>query len=256
MLNATQLSYQIGSHTLINQVSLRLKSAELSVIIGPNGAGKSTLLKLLTGFLIPSHGECIFLNKPLNQWCQQSLSRVRTVMRQQSQLNFAFSAEEVIAMGRAPYGKRYFKQAMDSVIEMTHCQPLCHKDYRLLSGGEQQRVQLARVLAQLWHPTPTPCMLFLDEPTSALDLYHQQHMLRLLRQLIQEQGLSVCCILHDLNLAALYADQIFLLHQGQLVAQGRPGQVLTETLLRQWYQVDIAVKPHPQHASPQVFLNR
>lgn len=256
MLKAQHISYQIDKFSLINNISLDLKLNELSVVIGTNGAGKSTLLRLLTGFYQPTQGECLFLGKPLDQWCSKQLSQSRTVMKQHGDISFPFSAKEVIAMGRAPYGKRNLKRALDEVIEKTHCESLCHKDYRLLSGGEKQRIQLARVLAQLWDEERRPRLLFLDEPTSALDLYHQQQMLRLLKTLTVEEPFSVCCILHDLNLASLYADRIFLIHEGQLVAQGSPEQVLTLDILKKWYKADLSVQSHPCHFLPQVFLTR
>lgn len=256
MLKARQLSYQVGTTNLVDDVSLNIDQGELVVIIGPNGAGKSTLLRLLTGYLVPSHGQCHLLDKPINDWSHQALSKVRTVMRQQLNMTFPFSAKEVIAMGRVPHGKRYFKQALDDVITKTGCEGLCHKDYRQLSGGEQQRVQLARVLAQLWQPEPSPRLLFLDEPTSALDLYQQQQMLRLLHGLTRHEPLGVCCILHDLNLAALYADRLFLIHQGKLVEQGKPDLVLTKTVLTKWYHADLTVHNHPTHNVPQISLLR
>lgn len=256
MLTAANLSYQIGPHQLINNISLTINQGELVVIIGPNGAGKSSLLRLLTGYVQPNQGECYLLGKRLADWHRNALSKVRTVMRQHCDITFPFSAKDVIAMGRAPHGKKYFNQALDDVIEKTQSQTLCYKDYRLLSGGEQQRIQLARVLAQLWQPKPTPRLLFLDEPTSALDLYHQQQMLRLLHNLTRNEPFSVCCILHDLNLAALYADRIFLVHQGKLVEHGKPDKVLTKNSLTEWYRADIAVQNHPIHDIPQVSLVR
>ncbi|MCO6523669.1 MAG: heme ABC transporter ATP-binding protein [Candidatus Schmidhempelia sp.] len=256
MLTAVDLCYQIGERQLIKQINLDIRQNEITAIIGPNGAGKSTLLRLLSGFLIPTQGQCLFLGQPLTDWNRQALSKKRTVMRQHCQINVPFTAQQVIAMGREPYGKQYFHQALESVIEQTHCQHLCYKDYRSLSGGEQQRVQLARVLAQLWQPHPSPRLLFLDEPTSALDLYHQQQMLRLLRELTCQQSLSVCCILHDLNLASLYADRILLIYDGQLSAHGSPQQVLTQINLTNWYQAELIVQSHPQHDLPQIFLIR
>lgn len=142
------------------------------------------------------------------------------------------------------------------VMEQTDCASLAQRDYRQLSGGEQQRVQLARVLVQLWQPQPAPSWLFLDDPTSALDLYHQQHTLRLLRSLTHQQLSAVCCVLHDLNLAALYADRILLLHQGRLVASGTPQQVLQADILTRWYQADLGVVTHSETALPQVFLRQ
>lgn len=255
MLIANSLTFAYGSKTIINEVSLTINAGEIVIIIGPNGAGKSTLLRLLTGYQQPSSGACFLLNKPLNQWSAKQLAKVRTVMLQHSQLTFPFSVKEVVAMGRAPYGKDYVEQAIFETMEQTDCLKLADRDYRSLSGGEQQRVQLARVLAQLWQPTPREKLLFLDEPTSALDLYHQQHTLRLLKKLAKQQNLAVCCILHDLNLAALYADKILLLNQGKIVEQGTPAEVITVNNIKHWYGVELGIYPHPiNQVVPQIYL--
>ncbi|MEE3661946.1 heme ABC transporter ATP-binding protein [Brenneria sp. g21c3] len=256
-LVARNLRFHTGGRDLTQDVSLEVHCGEIVAIIGPNGAGKSTLLRLLTGYLTPNQGECWLAGKPFAQWAPTALAKTRAVMRQHSGLAFAFSVQEVVAMGRAPYGRdRQNDDIVRRVMAQTGCSDLAQRDYRHLSGGEQQRVQLARVLAQLWHPQPTPGWLFLDEPTSALDLYHQQHLLRLLKQLTRQQPLAVCCVLHDLNLAALYADRILLLHAGKLVAQGTPEQVLQADILTRWYQADLSVGPHPEYPIPQVYLRR
>lgn len=256
LLEANRLSYHVQGQKLIKNVSLQIASGEMVAIIGPNGAGKSTLLRLLTGYLPPSDGQCQLLGKNLKSWQPQALARTRAVMRQYSNLAFPFSVSEVIQMGRAPYGAAQNRQALEEVMAQTDCLSLAQRDYRALSGGEQQRVQLARVLAQLWQPQPTPRWLFLDEPTSALDLYHQQHTLRLLRQLTNQQPLAVCCVLHDLNLAALYADRILLLAQGELVACGTPEDVLNAETLTRWYQADLGISRHPETALPQIYLRQ
>jgi ABC-type hemin transport system, ATPase component len=240
VLIAKNLTFAYSSRMIIDDVSLSIKSGEIVIIIGPNGAGKSTLLRLLTGYQKPSSGECYLLDRPLSQWPQKQLAKTK----------------EVIAMGRAPYGKVHFNKAIDEVMLQTDCLQFAERDYRGLSGGEQQRVQLARVLAQLWQPQPSEKLLFLDEPTSALDLYHQQHTLRLLKQLAVKQKLAVCCVLHDLNLAALYADKIILLNKGKIVEQGTPSQVLTVENIQRWYGVDLGIFAHPSESSiPQIYLN-
>jgi len=254
MLKTQNLHYQVHSKTLTNDISLELKPGELVVIIGPNGAGKSTLLRLLTGYLSPTSGDCRLFDKPLSEWEPHTLAKTRAVMRQYNHLAFPFTAREVICMGRSPHCNSTMKSAVDEVLHQTDCETLQHKDYRILSGGEKQRVQLARALVQLWQKQPSERWLFLDEPTSALDLYHQQHTLRLLKRLTQSEPLNVCCVLHDLNLASLYADRILLLHQGKLVAQGSPAEVLRTDHLTHWYQADLAVQHHPETHNPQVYL--
>lgn len=254
LIYGNNLTYQIGHKTIIDDVSITLNTGELVAIIGPNGAGKSSLLRLLTGYTPPTQGECYFKEKPYSQWNSQKLAQNRAVMRQNSQLSFSFSVEEVVAMGRTPHGHQNKQIAIETALLQTDCLKFKSRDYRQLSGGEQQRVQLARVLAQLWHPTPQKAALFLDEPTSALDLYHQQHSLRLLKNLAKTQDLMVCCVLHDLNLASLYADRILLLHQGKLVCEGRPNEVLTAETIQKWYGADVSVDNHPELSHPQVFL--
>ncbi|XBS71670.1 heme ABC transporter ATP-binding protein [Acerihabitans sp. KWT182] len=256
LLRAEGVGYHIARRALLNQVSLTLAPGEFVSLIGPNGAGKSTLLRLLTGYIAPSEGACRLNDIPLQQWSAARLARQRAVMRQQGALSFPFSVADVVSMGRAPWNDAHLERTVETVMDVTGCRPLAQREYRGLSGGEQQRVRLARALAQLWHHEGPQGWLFLDEPTSALDLYHQQHLLRLLKRLTEDGGLAVCCVLHDLNLASLWSDRIMLLHEGRLVASGTPQEVLTEQRLRRWYQADIGVQPHQESHRPQIFLRR
>ncbi|MFP2786269.1 heme ABC transporter ATP-binding protein [Enterobacter ludwigii] len=251
---AERLVYQVGQRTLINDVSLALSPGEMVALIGPNGAGKSTLLRLLTGYLTPSDGQCSLAGTPLEAWHPQKLSRRRAVMRQNTQLGFDWPVDAVVGMGRAPWTRYPEAPVVEAVMAITGCLPLADRHFSALSGGEQQRIQLARALAQLWHDGGPRGWLFLDEPTSALDLYHQQHLLRLLKSLTRQGDFHVCVVLHDLNLAALWADRILLLHNGTLVSQGTPETVLQDDALARWYGAQVYVGPHPVHASPQVFL--
>ncbi|SQB21551.1 hemin importer ATP-binding subunit [Citrobacter koseri] len=141
-------------------------------------------------------------------------------------------------------------------MALCDCSQLASRDYRQLSGGEQQRVQLARLLVQLWEPEPSPKWLFLDEPTSALDIHHQQHLFRLLRQLVRERQFNVCCVLHDLNLAARYADRVVLMANGRLIDNGRPQEVLKQQALKTLYGADITVLNDPSNLSPLIVLDR
>ncbi|MDW2643458.1 heme ABC transporter ATP-binding protein [Citrobacter sp. HN-141] len=251
---AQGLHYRLAGRSVIDDVALKLAKGELVALIGPNGAGKSTLLRLLTGFLKPTAGHCLLDGKSLADWSTQTLSRHRAVMRQQTQVGFDWQTEAVIAMGRAPWSQHPEHELIAQVMAITGCTPLAGRQYAALSGGEQQRVQLARALAQLWCDAEPRGWLFLDEPTSALDLYHQQHLLRLLKALTASGKLHVCIILHDLNLAALWADRIILLHQGRIVSQGAPDAVLQADDLMRWYGAQVHVGQHPANASPQVFL--
>lgn len=251
---ANALNYGTPEKRVIREVSLSLETGELVALIGPNGAGKSTLLRLLTGFLKPDAGQCTLGGKALEAWSTQTLSRHRAVMRQHTQLGFDWPIEAVIGMGRAPWTQQPEASVIHQVMQLTGCLPLAGRKYAALSGGEQQRVQLARALAQLWCDGAPRGWLFLDEPTSALDLYHQQHLLRLMKSLTMQGNLHVCVVLHDLNLAALWADRIVLLHEGLIVSQGSPESVLRAEDLARWYGAQVLVGQHPAHAAPQVFL--
>lgn len=254
-LTAAHLQLRIGQRLLIDDVSLTLEHGEMVALIGPNGAGKSTLLRLLTGFLAPSQGECYLAGSPLGAWSPAALSRRRAVMLQQTPPRFDWPAEEVVAMGRAPWGAKRECEIVHDIMMLTGCETLFGRCFSTLSGGEQQRVQLARSLAQLWQNGAPEGWLFLDEPTSALDLYHQQQLLRLLKRLTQRRKLHVCVVLHDLNLAALWADRILLLHKGKLVAQGTPQQVLQPDAITRWYGAEVHVGTHPGGNTPHIFLS-
>lgn len=257
MLNARNLTYSIHGQRLTDNVSLHFPGGEIVAILGPNGAGKSTLLRQLTGYLKPDSGSCSLLGKPLGQWSSAELARVRAVMRQNNHMAFPFSVREVIQMGRHPHGTRSGqKDESEQIMILCGCDELANRDYRQLSGGEQQRVQMARLLVQLWDPELSPKWLFLDEPTSALDIHHQQQLFRQLRRLVHERQFNVCCVLHDLNLAARYADRIVLLEKGRVVANGSPQEVLTEPALSKLYRAEIAVIDDPAEGLPLVMLAR
>ncbi|UBN55080.1 heme ABC transporter ATP-binding protein [Pantoea agglomerans] len=253
-LEARRLRYAPGGRIVIDALDLSLASGELVALIGPNGAGKSTLLRMLTGFLPPDRGECRLGGRSLAEWPRARLAQRRAVMRQQNPLAFALPAAAVVAMGRAPWPAAGTAAIVEEVMALTGCGELAGRDYRQLSGGEQQRVQLARVLAQLWCDGAPRGWLFLDEPTSALDLYWQQSTLRLLHRLSRQGDFGVCAVLHDLNLAALWADRILLLHQGKLVAQGSPQAVMTEETLTRWYRADLRVSSHQESGRPTIQL--
>jgi iron complex transport system ATP-binding protein len=254
VLQASGLCLARGGKTVIDNLSVTLSGGELVALIGPNGAGKSTLLRMLTGFLLSDQGECSLGDRRLAAWPREQLARCRAVMRQQNNLTFAQSAQSVVAMGRAPWPEGQTREIVAEVMQLTGCERLAQRDYRQLSGGEQQRVQLARVLAQLWQDGAPRGWLFLDEPTSALDLFWQQQTLRLLRQLTRTGNLTVCTVLHDLNQASLWADRILLMHAGSLVAQGTPQTVMTEATLTRWYQADLQVVANAESGKPHIQL--
>ncbi|QLB21150.1 heme ABC transporter ATP-binding protein [Vespertiliibacter pulmonis] len=256
LLHSHQLHFQRQGKTLLNDISLTLPQGKITMLIGPNGAGKSTLLRILSGYLKQTGGECHFHGKPITHYEAKELAKQRAVMRQHSQLNFPFSVEEVIRMGGYHRRSQEIEKYLPEVIALTDCEPLKDKTYRQLSGGEQQRVQLARSLLQLWGEDMNGKLLFLDEPTSAFDLRHQQQCLRLIHQLCEQRGLTVCCVLHDLNLASLYGDHIVLLADQQLQAQGRAKDILTKEIICRWYNADIEIQSHALTQTPQIIFKR
>ncbi|MDI2090315.1 heme ABC transporter ATP-binding protein [Commensalibacter oyaizuii] len=254
-LTAQNISFYRNKQAILSEVSISLSLGQFVALIGPNGAGKSSLLKLLTGYHLPTHGSCLLQGKALTAWSRDDLAKKRAVMKQLNGVSFAIPVIDVIKLGRTPWSEPLNKTTIDHVIELMQCQSLLHKNYMQLSGGEQQRVQLARVLAQLWHKDGPSGWLFLDEPTSALDLYHQQQILRTLRQLTQQYLLNVCMVVHDLNLASLWSDMIYLLNEGSIVAQGTPSDVLTKEILTRWYQADLQVIHPTDTLKPYVMLS-
>lgn len=253
MLEATRLRYRVGSEDLLRNVSLQARPGEVLAIVGANGAGKSTLLKLLSGELKPAEGEVTLAGKRLSAYRPNELARRRAVLSQHVQVSLPFACEELVMMGRyphfdgAPQTRDY--DAVQRAFAHVGIQEFARRSYLTLSGGEQQRVQLARVLAQV-ADVPGAC-LFLDEPTNNLDLLHQHGTLRLARDLAR-RGYTVVAILHDLNLAAQYADQVLMLRRGEVIAAGTPAEVLTPAHIRRGFGIEVRCLIHSELACPLV----
>lgn len=251
MFDVENLTYQTGRKTLLQQVSFRARPGELLAVVGANGAGKSTLLRLLSGDLAPTHGTVHFDGQPLAQWPAPALAKRRAVLTQQHTLALAFPVAELVMMGRYPHFQgqpsAHDHWIVDAALRTVELCGLAGRSYPTLSGGEQQRAQLARVLAQVWEAQPG--FLLLDEPLTGLDLHHQHHTLDIARDLVL-RGFGVIAVLHDLNLAAQYADRILLLAQGQPVAYGAPAQVLSCENIHRGFQIDVQLLPHPHLSCP------
>ncbi|AKT39427.1 heme ABC transporter ATP-binding protein [Chondromyces crocatus] len=241
MIEARGVGVRIGGNDLLTDVSLRVAAGECVALVGPNGAGKSTFLRVLSGDLAPTTGDVLLGERPLGRYAPEQLARVRAVLPQEAGLRFAFTALEVALMGRAPHTQgadrpddlRIARDALRRVGLAGQADRL----YTTLSGGERQRVQLARVLAQL-PPADSegPRALLLDEPIASQDLAHQHRVLRIARDEARA-GVAVIVVLHDLGLAAQYADRIGVLARGRLVAAGPPSEVLSTALLRDVFSV-------------------
>jgi len=261
MLEVKNLSFSIARKEIIKDVSLNVVPGEFLIVIGSNGAGKSTLLNLLTGEHKPSTGEITLNEKRMETIPSNELAKIRAVLPQSSSLSFSFTVEEVVMMGRSPHkGAGYIKdrQCVQEALTIVDSWHLKDRMYTTLSGGESQRVQLARVIVQIWekqddrqhsdeNKLKQARYLLLDEPTSALDLAHQHNTLKVAKKLAHEENIGVVAVLHDLNLAALYADKIAMMKHGKIIKMGSPDQVLQESLIQQVFDIQVKVIPHPIH---------
>jgi iron complex transport system ATP-binding protein len=247
MLTAEGIGYRVGAKWLVNNVSLSVESGEFVAIVGANGAGKTTLLRLLSGELRPDTGRIELQGKSQLAYTLRELALLRSVMRQHVELNFDFTAEEVVMMGRHPHthgtSSQRDKAIVNTVLQQTETTDLRKRLYATLSAGEKARVTLARILAQ-----QTPFVM-MDEPTSTMDLRHQQLTMHIARRLVEEGG-TVIAILHDLNLAALYADRVGMMIKGELYALGTPEEVFTIDNIARVFDIAVHIIAHPDADVP------
>ncbi|WP_228000544.1 heme ABC transporter ATP-binding protein [Nocardia australiensis] len=227
---------------VLEAVDFEVAAGEVVALVGPNGAGKSTLLAALAGELAPSEGTVELDGRSVGDWSPLDMARRRAVLPQSHIVGFPFTAREVVAMGRAPWVRTELRELddtkIDAAMSAADVEHLAARAFPTLSGGERARVALARVLAQ---DTAT---LLLDEPTAALDLGHQEAVLHLATARA-EAGAAVVVVLHDLGIAAAYADRVAVLESGRVAADGPPRAVLTTELLSRVYQHPVEVLDHP-----------
>ncbi len=237
---------------LLRDISLTLESGGILGLTGPNGAGKSSLLRLIAGDIPLAAGRLQLAGKPREEWPRRLLARRLAYLPQLSLLNFPYTVEEVVTMGRMPHDTGVSTDAgiVAQALAATDTANLRERLYTRLSGGEKQRVQLARVFSQVWDAGPG-ALLLLDEPTTALDLSHQQMVLAAVRALA-ERGCAVVLASHDLNLVAGLADSIAVLQQGRVAALGAPREVFTPQLFREIFAIDVLVQRHPERDQPLV----
>jgi len=246
-LEMRNISYQIRGKKLVSEVNITVSSGELVGLVGPNGAGKSTALKLMSGELKPSFGDVSLEGTSLGSISPAELSLSRSVMAQSTNVVFDFSVEEIIKMGWVQgrlVSPELLPGAMNQVINECGVNLLLNRTFNSLSGGEQQRVQFARNLLQLWRPDSKRCMpryLLLDEPTASLDLAHELLLLNLLKSAAQ-LNIGVLIVMHDLNLAARFLDKVVLMSQSRIVDIGPPAMVLTANQLSEVYRTKVIVE--------------
>lgn len=244
MLAASNIHFCIKQRPIVDQASLSLEAGEVLAILGPNGAGKSTLFKILSGEVSCKHGSVGYNGCPIHNLKSKQLAEIRAVMPQHSQVNFPFTSQEVVELGLVACKTNKPQQLIKEVMELTQTSHLKGRVFNQLSGGEKQRVQLARVLVQIWENKPFPRYLLLDEPTSALDIAQQHSVLQIVKEL-KNRNIGVLLILHDLNLAAQYADRIILLKNGIIAGCGETSEILQEGILSKVFEHPVTIMVHP-----------
>jgi iron complex transport system ATP-binding protein len=240
-LTAHHLLLNKAGRCLLDVPQLHLPAGQVHALLGPNGAGKSTLLASLAGLERATASQVQLLGRPLAEWDTLALARQRALLPQDSAVPFDFDVHDIVRMGRYPHAANPHPQEsamLDWCLDQAGALHLARRRYEQLSGGEKARVQLARVLAQVRaHPDDDrPRWLLLDEPTAALDLAHQHSVMRLLRQLAAE-GLGVVVVLHDINLAGAYADQVLVMNDGRIETSGDCEEVLQPQLVQRIWGV-------------------
>ncbi len=240
-LEIVHVSAGYPSQQVLDDVHLTVPKGQILALLGPNGAGKTTLLRVLSGTLAPWQGQVRWEGRDIHRLTPKERARLVAVVPQARALPPAFTVEQAVMLGRTPYlswlggaGPADW-EAVQRALTQTDLLPLAARPLQNLSGGEQQRVLLARALAQ-----ETP-LLLLDEPTTHLDLHHQTRLLALVRDLSRARGLTVVMVVHDLNQAARYADRVAILDRGRLVAAGSPAAVLTAERLTRVYRTPVEV---------------
>jgi iron complex transport system ATP-binding protein len=249
MLKANDITFRVGNKALITDISLQCEPGKLHLLIGPNGAGKSTLIKVLARLLRPQSGSVAYEGTDVTDASEADLAKRRAVLSQAVEVAFPLSVREVVMMGRYPhFGGRpgpVDEQIVDELMQFFDVTEFKDRDYQTLSGGERQRVNFARVLAQLWKLAPESStngalcrFLFLDEPLTFLDIRHQIDFMKKVRNFTEAPDVVTVGVVHDLNLAARFADQVVLLNEGRVVASGSAPEVLTQDNIQSVFAVE------------------
>ena len=243
MLTASNISFRVGNKTLISDISASFPAGGLHLLVGPNGAGKSTLVKVLARLLRPQTGKIEYEGVDVSHASEAELAKRRAVLSQAIEIAFPLTVREVVMMGRYPHFSGRpgptDERIVDEVMQHFDVTEFSDRYYQTLSGGERQRVNFARVLAQLWRDgAAASCRyLFLDEPLTFLDIRHQIDFMKRIRSFTAGGEVVTVGVVHDLNLAARFADQILVLNGGRIVASGTPAAVLTTERIEQVFGV-------------------
>ncbi len=248
------VSFSVPERQLLHPLTLTLPARRVIGLIGHNGSGKSTLIKLLARQQEPTGGEVRFEGTPLPAWGDRQFARKVAYLPQQTPPAAGMLVKELVALGRYPWHgalgrfSKIDREKVDEAIELTDIAPFADRLVDTLSGGERQRVWLAMLVAQ-----DAQCLL-LDEPISALDVAHQMEVLSLVHRLSKAKGIGVVVVLHDINMAARFCDELVALHSGRLIARGTPSDIMVPVELQRIYGIPMDVIPHPQSGIPVSFV--
>ncbi|MGD8286092.1 MAG: ABC transporter ATP-binding protein [Desulfobacterales bacterium] len=251
-IEINHLSYAFGSRSVLQNISFSVKEGDFFIILGPNGSGKTTLVRSIAGILKPPKGQVKILGRQFSSFRRKELAQSIAYVPQGLPVDFPFTVAELVLMGRAPYHsslgiekKKDFEIATQA-MRFTEVEHLASRKLDQLSGGEQQRVFIARAICQ-----ESPILL-LDEPTASLDLAHQGRIMDLMERLKAEKGITVVMVSHDINLAAMYGDQLLLLRAGEIVSKGLPDEILNFKTLEETYDCMLLVDKSPLGNIPRV----
>lgn len=256
MLKTKDISFGYKNHKLLHEISFDVNSGEFIAILGPNGAGKSTLLSYISNELDQKNKAVLFKDKPISEWSYTELPKHKAKFSQHQASDISLAIKEVVMMGRYPYfsntPSQKDEEAVDKWMKATETYHLIDRTYEHLSGGEKQRIHLARVLAQLENEHRKKLIL-LDEPLNNLDVTHQFRTLDLIKKITQADNTAIV-VLHDINLAAQYADKILLLSKGRLVGFDKPELILTQETVSEIYNFPCVVTKNPINQQPLILF--
>lgn len=257
MYQASDIWFRVRDKIILQDINITLQPGTFTAVVGPNGAGKSTLLKTLAYEHNRFQGEVVINGKSARLYSPKALSKVRAVLPQHSYLQFSFSVEQVVMLSRHAHQTSRTENAriVEEVMELTSVTAFRDRNYTTLSGGEKQRVQLARVLAQVWEETVYPRYILLDEPTSSLDIAQQQQIFSLAKQ-VCSRNIGVMAIVHDLNQAVQFADQLFFLKDGKIAASGDARKVFTKSIIEETFCCSVNLYHDPCNNCPYIVPER
>ncbi len=250
VIKTKNLDWAYDGVKVLDDVSLNIKSGTFTGILGPNGAGKTTLLKLILNLLQPERDSILINGMDIRTYSRKDLAKIEAYVPQSVKIDFTFTVEQVVMMGRTPFLGRFDRESRKDIriaewaMKETGVLELKEKLITHLSGGELQRVVIARALTQ------EPVILALDEPTSHLDIHHQINILSIIRSLAKRKSLTIVAVLHDVNHALEYCDNLFLLDQGKIVNTGSPEKVITPKVMKEVYNLNVKITKNPFTGNP------